>query len=255
MTASTERFGDRVADYVRTRPGYPDALVTLLTRELGLSPATTRVVDVGSGTGLSALPFLRAGFAVTGVEPNAGMRAAAEDLLRDEPRFTSVAGTAEQTTLPDTAADLLIAAQAFHWFDRAAARAEARRVLAPGGHAALVWNDRRLVGDAFHEGYEAALLRWGTDYQAVRHDQVGEAALAAFFGDAPRSAVLDNHQDLDREGLVGRALSSSYVPKAGQPGHEPLMNELDRLFSAHAREGRVRIVYDTRVWFGPLTAR
>lgn len=112
-----------------------------------------------------------------------------------------------------------------------------------------------LVGDAFHEGYEAALLRWGTDYQAVRHDQVGEAALAAFFGDAPRSAVLDNHQDLDREGLVGRALSSSYVPKAGHPGHEPLMNELDRLFTAHAREGRVRIVYDTRVWFGPLTAR
>lgn len=251
MTATTERFGDRVADYVRTRPQYPDALVPLLARALSLSPDRTRVVDVGSGTGLSALPFLRAGYAVTGVEPNAGMRAAAEALLVDT-RFSSVDGTAERTGLPDASADLLVAAQAFHWFDRAAARAEARRVLAPEGSAVLVWNDRRLGGDAFHEGYEAALLRYGTDYQAVRHDQVGEAAIAAFFGRPPRAAVLDNHQDLDRDGLLGRALSSSYVPKAGQPGHDALMAELDRLFSAHARGGTVRIVYDTRVWYGPV---
>lgn len=252
MSDATQRFSDRVDDYVRHRPTYPSEVVTLLERELGIAPATTRVVDLGSGTGISAGLFLRAGYGVTGVEPNAPMRAAAERMLASYTRWRSVDGTAERTNLPGASCDLVIAAQAFHWFDVAKARAEAQRVLAPGGRAALLWNDRLLDRDPFHAGYEAALLRFGTDYAEVRHANVAEETIRAFFGGAPRTASLENHQDLDRDGLLGRARSSSYVPKPGAPGHDALFAELERLFAAHARGGFVRIVYETKLWFGPL---
>lgn len=249
---ATRRFSDRVDDYVRYRPTYPVELVSLLEREIGIAPERARIVDVGSGTGISAELFLRAGYAVTGVEPNAPMRAAADRMLASYTRWRSVDGTAERTGLAGAAYELAIAAQAFHWFDVPKARAEIARILAPGGYAALVWNDRKLDCDAFHAGYEAALVRWGTDYVKVRHANVGEEIIRAFFGCTPRTAILENHQDLDRDGLLGRARSSSYVPKPGQPGHDELFAELERLFGAQAEGGAVRVFYETKVWFGTL---
>jgi SAM-dependent methyltransferase len=248
----TERFSDRVADYVKYRPTYPVELVRVLERELGIAKDRTRIVDLGSGTGISAELFLGEGYAVTGVEPNPPMRAAAEEILAKYTRWRSVDGTAERTTLPDASCELVIAAQAFHWFDVPKARVEAKRILAAGGHAALVWNDRKLDCDPFHVGYEAALVRWGTDYVKVRHANVGDETIRAFFGGVPRLCVLENHQDLDHDGLIGRALSSSYVPKKGQPGHDELLAELERLFAAHASGALVRVFYETKVWMGTL---
>src|SRR5438445_9767149 len=137
------RFSDRVDAYVRYRPGYPIDVVRTLEREIGIHPSKTRVVDVGSGTGISADLFLREGYAVVGVEPNAAMRIAAEQLLASSARFQSIEGSAEATTLSDASVDLVVAAQAFHWFDRIAAGLEMQRILAPGGAVALVWNDRK----------------------------------------------------------------------------------------------------------------
>lgn len=249
---ATRRFSDRVDDYVKHRPTYPVELVRLLERELGIAPERTRVVDVGSGTGISAELFLREGYAVTGVEPNAPMRAAADRMLESYTRWRSADGTAEQTGLPDASCEIVIAAQAFHWFDVPRARAETKRILVPGGHAALVWNDRKLDCDAFHAAYEAALVRWGTDYVKVRHANVGAEIIRAFFGHEPAVRTLENHQDLDRDGLMGRARSSSYVPKPSQPGHDELFAELERLFAAHATAGVVRVFYETKVWYGTL---
>jgi SAM-dependent methyltransferase len=249
----TSRFSDRVADYVRFRPGYPEEIVRILERAAGIRPETTRVADIGAGTGISAELFLRAGYAVTAVEPNDAMRAAAETLLAQHARFRSVAGTAEATTLDAGSVDLAIAAQAFHWFDRAQTNAELVRILAPGGLVALVWNDRR-VDTPFLREYEDALLRLGFDYANVRHQNIADADLRAWFGAACTHESVPNHQDFDREGLIGRALSSSYVPKKGQPNHDELMGELDRIFRAYEKDGVVRFVYDTELWFGPLRA-
>jgi SAM-dependent methyltransferase len=122
----TERFSDRVADYARFRAGYPPGVLEVLRRETGLAPHHV-VADLGSGTGLSARLFLEDGNVVLGVEPNAAMRQAAERLLAGWPGFRSVAGTAEATTLDAGSVDLVVAAQAFHWFDPDATRAEVVR--------------------------------------------------------------------------------------------------------------------------------
>src|SRR5215467_15200741 len=99
-----QRFSSRVADYVRYRPGYPQALVDLLGRECGLEPGHV-IADIGSGTGLLSKLFLENGNPVFGVEPNAEMRAAGGDFLGPYSNFTSVAGSAEATALPDQCVD------------------------------------------------------------------------------------------------------------------------------------------------------
>jgi SAM-dependent methyltransferase len=249
----TGRFSDRVADYVRTRPGYPAAVLELLGAETGFTPFAV-VADIGAGTGLSAEMFLKNGNPVIGVEPNADMRSAAESLLFGYPHFRSVAGTAEDTTLPTASVDLVVAGQAFHWFDQAKARTEFERIVQPGGFVALMWNTRRLDTTPFLRAYEALLQWFGTDYREVVHTNIDRPALAAFFGPGGfREFHLDNVQVFDRDGLRGRLRSSSYTPPAGHPDHGPMLAELDRIFDEHNDGGRVRFEYDTEVYVGRLS--
>src|ERR1700704_873866 len=140
VTSPTERFSSRGENYVRYRPSYPSAAIDLLKTRCGLSPGAV-VADIGSGTGILSELLLGSGARVIGVEPNDGMRAAAEALLRGEARFRSVKGTAEATALAPASIDLLVAGQAFHWFDVDQARREALRLLRSGGFAALLWNE------------------------------------------------------------------------------------------------------------------
>ena len=156
MNDPTRRFSDRVDNYVRYRPSYPTAVLETLRSECDLSVATV-VADIGSGTGILTRLFLENGNRVYGVEPNAEMRGAAEKLLRDFPGFESVAGTAEETGLAANSIDLVVAAQAFHWFDPDRAGMEFQRILRPGGWVALVWNERLVGASPFLREYEELL--------------------------------------------------------------------------------------------------
>ena len=245
------RFSDRVADYVRTRPGYPDALLEAIVDAAALSPASV-VADIGSGTGISTELFLRTGAMVHAVEPNREMRLAAESRFRGVPTFRSVAASAEATTLPAGGVSLVAAGQAFHWFDRDRARREFTRILAPDGWVALFWNTRRLDDTPFLRAYEALLQEYGTDYREVTHQRIDAPALATFFGGPVRSHVFPNAQELDCAGLEGRLLSSSYAPGRGHPRQEAMFRALRGIFEAHERGGRVQILYDTELHIGRL---
>jgi len=245
----TQRFSDRVNNYEAYRPRYPDAFFTFLEAELGIGPATV-VADVGSGTGISAGPLVERGVVVHAIEPNGPMRAAAEAKYANRPNFHSLSATAEATGLPDDSVDLVLAAQAFHWFDKPRARAEFARILRPGGRVVLVWNERKLAGTPFLAAYENLLLTYATDYTKIRHELVTEDVLAAFFAGPFETRVFANVQEFDCAGLEGRLLSSSYAPAAGQAGHDEMLIELRRIFDAHQQGGRVRVEYDTRARVG-----
>lgn len=247
----TQRFSNRVEDYRRYRPYYPPHVLELIEREIGLVPQWV-VADVGAGTGLSSKLFLQNGNRVIAVEPNAAMRAESIRLLGENPGFEAVDGRAEQTGLPNDSVDLVVAAQAFHWFQPEQARREFARVLRPPGHVVLLWNRRLLDGTPFLEAYEALLLQFGLDYDRVRHERVAPAQIAAFFGRTVRRHVLANEQRLDRDGLVGRVRSSSYVPAPDHASHAEMVAALDRLFETHAQNGSVCIAYAVEVYLGTL---
>lgn len=244
----TERFSDRVEDYARYRPGYPPQVFALLRDELGVAPPA-HVVDVGAGTGLFARGLLETGYRVTGVEPNAAMRRAGQRLLAAFEGYRAVDGRAEATGLPDACADVVTAAQAFHWFEPAAARREFARILRPGGWALLVWNQRR-CDTPFLRAYETLLVAHCPDYPQIGASHAAEERVAALFAPAGYGqATFAHEQQFDRAGLIGRALSSSYVPISG-PRRDAFVGELGALFDAHAESGRVRFGYDTRVFYG-----
>ena len=247
----TERFSSRVDNYVLYRPGYPPQVLELLTARCNLTPDSL-IADIGSGTGILTRIFLENGNRVFGVEPNPDMRRAGEKLLASFPLFTSIAGTAEATTLPADSVDIVVAAQAAHWFDREKARHEFVRILKPGGWLVLVWNERRTDSTPFLRAYEQLLLDYGTDYQDVRHERT-TAAIDSFFAPSPfQTRVFEMQQQFDYAALEGRLLSSSYSPPPGHPLHEPMLKALRNIFDAHQKDGRVAFEYDTRVYYGRL---
>src|SRR5579863_8690511 len=239
---ATSRFSNRVENYVRYRPGYPPQVLHALKAECGLLPDHT-VADIASGTGIWTRMLLENGNPVFGVEPNAEMREAGERLLAGFPKFTSVAGTAEVTTLEGRSVDFITAAQAAHWFDRAATRREFARVLKPGGWLVLLWNERVTDSTKFLREYEQLLLTYGTDYEEVRHERTTDA-VNEFFDPAPfHERVFETRQEFDYAGVEGRLLSSSYVPGPEHPNHAAMLRELRRIFDARAVQARVAFEY------------
>jgi SAM-dependent methyltransferase len=246
------RFSDRAEDYVKYRPHYSPEVVRALQQACGLLPQHL-IADVGCGTGLTAKIFLENGNRVVGVEPNRAMRVAGQNYLADHPGFSMVDGSAEATGLADASADFVVAGQAFHWFRPADTRVEFARIVKPQGWVVLVWHDRDLESTPFLRAYEDFVRRHSTDYEQVSHKYLATYdALQQFFApDEMKLIRQHNRQQLDFDGLRGRLLSSSYVPKAGEK-HDAMMLEVPRLFSSHADNGHVRLEYDTKIYYGHL---
>lgn len=251
MTNSTERFSNRVENYVRYRPGYPPEILELFRDEMNLHKDSI-VADVGAGTGISAKIFLENGNPVFGVEPNEAMRTAAENFLGDFPNFKSVDGTSEQTNLEDKAVDFIVSAQAFHWFKPEPTRREFKRILKDSGFVALLWNERQLDSTAFLRDYENFLHEFATDYSEVRHENVTKEEIKNFFQTNFEQKTFQMSQIFDYAGLEGRLLSSSYTPTAENPLFEPMMAELKRLFTNHQKDGKIHILYDTNIYYGRI---
>ena len=253
MRDPTQRFTGRVGNYDRHRPSYPRAILKLLETECGLASASV-VADVGSGTGILSELFLQNGNRLFGVEPNYEMRKAGERRLAQYPRFTSVAATAEATTLDDACVDFVTAGQAFHWFDVERSRAEFGRILRSGGWVVVIWNARRRNATPFLAAYERLLREHGTDYEQVEHGRSAAGMVDEFFGPGEyEMGIFDNAQTFDLDGLKGRLLSSSYVPGPGEPGSGAMLREAEELFREHQSDDRVTIEYDSKVYYGYLT--
>ncbi len=136
--AAAQGFASQADTYARGRPDYPAELDIWLRNTLGLGPGKT-IVDLGAGTGKFTRLLAATGASVIAVEPVVQMRA---QLAAALPAVTAREGSAESMPLPDASVDAIVCAQAFHWFANAAAMAEIRRVLRPGGRLGLVWNVR-----------------------------------------------------------------------------------------------------------------
>jgi len=248
---TVERFSNRVANYIKYRPGYPGEIVAYLAEHTGLVKDHI-IADIGCGPGQSARPFLENGNRVIGVEPNEAMREAVSQCLAEFANFAVVDGSSTATNLESSSVDFVVAAQAFHWFDPGPTRAEFERILRPDGWCVLMWNERQLGTTPFLNEYENLLLKYAKDYAAVRHENIHQGRLADFFQSEYDRARFDNFQDFDFDGLKGRLLSSSYMPAETDATAPAMLDELRSLFAKHNENGRIKILYDTNVYFSRL---
>jgi ubiquinone/menaquinone biosynthesis C-methylase UbiE len=247
---STLRFGNRVENYAKYRPSYPDKVIDYLQQQCHLTDDTP-IADIGSGTGIFTKLLLDRGYTVYAVEPNDSMRKEAEKQLKSLSSFHSVNGTAEDTTLNDKIANLIVCAQAFHWFNNAETKAEFKRIAAPFGHVALIWNNRCIDADDFAIAYELLLTQQTSDYERVNHQNLTETDFANFYREGKYKLVkFPNFQVFNFEQLAGRAFSSSYVPAQDTEAGHRFNAQLSALFHQYQTNGTVMFRYDTEIYLG-----
>ncbi len=245
----TERFSNRVQNYVRYRPDYPREIMDFMRNEMFL-PKKALIADVGCGTGIFAKLLLENGNTVFGVEPNQAMRLASEESLKDFQNYFPIDGTSENTTLSDNSVDFITAAQAFHWFDKEKTLLEFRRILRSKGFVLLIWNDRQLDSNDFLRDYESFLKKFGSDYQKVNHQNLKDQDFGSFFSHGYLLKAFQNAQELDFEGLKGRVLSSSYMPERESENYEIMLHELKTLFANYQKANKIKILYTTKIYYG-----
>ncbi|MFX1323052.1 MAG: class I SAM-dependent methyltransferase [Promethearchaeota archaeon] len=241
-----KRFSSRVKDYIKYRPGYPQAIIDFLKEENILRDNSV-VADIGSGTGILSKLFLKNGNKVYGIEPNHDMRKAAERLISKYDNFISINGSAEKTGLKEKTIDLITAGQAFHWFDIEKTKREFKKIINPNGYIVLIWNNRKKLGDSFSNDYENLVLKYGTDYKEVRKN---EKKVDEFY--KYHKKIFYNYQDLDYDGFKGRLLSTSYIPLEDNPRFFNMLKDLKKIFLKYQKNGIVRLEYNTEVYYGRL---
>ena len=250
MNDNTKRFSDRVNDYVKYRPPYPEAVFEYMGADFGLNEGSV-IADVGSGTGIFTEPLLKRYGTVFAVEPNREMRSYAESALGDRRSFHSIDGTAEHTGLRDQSVDAITVAQAFHWFDLESTKAEFKRILKGNGDVFLVWNERTTASD-FMTGYEALLRNGIAEYSKVNSRNVTDGKIAGFIPVAHKSRSFSNNRMYTWEELLGRLSSSSYTPKEGSGQFLVLKENLKALFDKWSVNGRIEFLYTTEVHSGKM---
>lgn len=246
MTENLARFHDRADDYAKHRPSYPAALFT--EPDLSALFARTAVAaDVGAGTGLFTRQLAAVVRRVVAVEPELAMCAEAKTFLHGLANVEVRQGRAEATGLANASVDLLTAAQAFHWFDRVAFRAEARRILRPGG-AVLIVRNQRSKDDPFMQDYASSIPQ----HEVRPAVQATETEIAAFFPRGCASCTISWSEDLDHTTFLGRVRSNSTMPRPDHPAYAGLTVEVDRLFKHWQQDGVVRYAYQCQAWWGAV---
>lgn len=234
--APTERFSGCADAYAAHRPAYGADVLTFALEGLGAAPC---VADLGAGTGISSRLLAAAGARVLAVEPNAAMRARAEPT----PNLTWVDGTGERTTLDAGSVAAAVAFQAFHWFASDAALAEIMRIVRASGTAACVLNERD-ESDAFAAAYGDIVRKYATDDTEAR--RMASMDVFARLPGTTERRTFANAQTLDREGLLGRTRSTSYLPHEGERS-AALLAEVGAHFDRAADGDTVRLALVTFV--------
>ena len=248
---STKNFSGLADTYTTGRPAYAAEFIHSLYTKYGFSPQSV-ITDIGAGTGKFTRQLLDRGSTVYCVEPNDDMRGTAIRELGGYANFRAVGGTAAETTLADGSVDFVTTAQAFHWFDPEAFRAECRRILKPDGQAFLIWNLRDMADemnrrcDALYREYCPAFKGFGG---GIERD---DPRIGQFFGGAYDGAVFDHPLFYDKETFLSRSLSGSYSLKAGDARFAEYLAALGALFDEYEENGILTMANQTVVYYGAL---
>lgn len=236
------RFSDRVADYVKYRPSYPAAAIDKILEGLG-SPSHLVAADIGAGTGISSRLLAQRGVRVLAIEPNEAMRQAAQS----HPLVEFQDATAEATSLADTCVDLVACFQSFHWFNPQPTLLEFHRILKSSGRLAVVWNERDRH-DEFTANYTQIVQIASNNHPAEQRRVAVEPLLTSLLFPNVQQYTFAYRQDLDLAGLIGRAMSTSYIPRTGET-HQQLISNLQQLYESNCdRNSLVYLSYRTIVF-------
>ncbi len=246
-----EKFTNKGQIYASARPSYPKELFKYLQDKNVINPQSI-VADIGSGTGIFTTQIAPYVDTVYAVEPNEDMRTQAILQFQDYTNIISVDGTAEHTLLKDHSIDCITVAQAFHWFDRSAFRAECSRILNDHGKAVLIWNDRDSQASIIQENYDINATFCPSFKGASSGISFAPESFDDFFRERCELITFSNVYRYDLTAFLERNLSSSYAPSKTDAVYDEYIHALTDLFMKRSVNGYVNYPYLTRCYIGEI---
>lgn len=238
-----DKFSGKADDYDRYRPTYPTELADWL---FARTNAKT-VADIGAGTGKFTKLLLPKAEKVIAVEPNGDML---KKLYRNVPTAQIINASAENTGIADGSVDLVTAATAFHWFDEDKFKAECKRILAPNGRIAIIFNEK-IVDDLIRERDEISRIYCGyKGHAGKRSSAEGDAFLRNEYFSEVEYTEFEHSVCYDEDGFVGNTLSRSYALKPDDIGYDGYVWELRQLFKKMNDFGSVELKYKVTCYLG-----
>lgn len=229
-------FTGKAKFYDAYRPEYAKGLYDYLCASMNKKAV---IADIGAGTGIFALPLIKAGYRVLCVEPNDDMRSVLQEKAALYGGCESIAASAENTGISPNFLDLVTVAQAFHWFDKTTFAKECRRILKPSGRVAIIYNSRNTDTPMSRELY-GINKKYCPRYKGFSggFDASDEKSFEDFFKDGfeIKSFSNDTVYNSARD-FVGRCLSGSYALKKDDENYDSYVNELEQLFERFAEGG------------------
>lgn len=247
-----ERFTGKAIIYEKYRPSYPEEFINYLYSKIGFSSECI-ICDIGSGTGKLSKKFLDKGSKVICVEPNDNMRQLAEKNLSVYSAFESIGASAEDTGIVDDAVEFITVAQAFHWFDEERFKAECQRILNAKGKVVLVWNIYEKSNEIMIKSRKV-FKKYCIDFNdSTVGSEENSEVFSTFFRDGKCDfRKFNNNLILDIDGFIGRHLSESCAPKAGNENYQKFIDELSDIFLQYSKDGIVTIPNITRSYIGEV---
>lgn len=238
------RFTSRAENYAKYRPSYPSKVIDRILTDL---KSELVAADIGAGTGISSRLLAERGIRVLALEPNTAMR----QLAQPHPLVEFYDSSAEETQIPDATVDLITCFQAFHWFNPEPALREFARILKPRGRLAVVWHNRDRE-DKFTRKYSSLTRKASNNNSELRYGTERYLRDTLWF-DPVRHLVFPYQQALSFQALIGRAMSTSYIPQNGEI-HDRFIRDLNQLHQQYRNErGLVYLQYQTSVYLTELS--
>ena len=246
-----EKFTNKVGDYVKYRPSYPEELIDYLINQAGLSQNSV-IADIGAGTGKLTKLLGDKVSKVFAVEPNLNMRLACEQYCQDFSSIAAIDGDAENTTLSNHSVDFITVAQAFHWFDRQKTKLEFQRILKTRGKVILIWNSKISESEVVKENDELC-RRLCPEFGSVSGGRAdGQEVYKDFFTNGCEYRVFDNNSLLTLEGYIGVSLSTSYAPLVTNENYEVFIEGLTQIFNRYSCNGKLLLPMKTHCYVGEV---
>ncbi len=248
-----DKFNHLADIYEKYRPSYPEDYIKDVINKCHLD-SESLVADIGAGTGILSRQLLHNNLKVVGVEPNSDMRKILKKLETNE-NFRAIDGTAEHTNLENNSVDLIVVAQAFHWFDKEKFKKECKRILKPNGKVWILWNqldenkeivkEQKKIDDKYTNRFQ--------EVNGILSATKKEDKIQGFFKDNIYEAkVVDNPLENDKERFIGSNLSKSYSLKKDDVNYDKYIEAFGKVFDKYSENGKVMIPNKTYGYLGKI---
>lgn len=248
-----DKFNNLADIYEKYRPSYPEEYIKYIIKKCNLNEESI-VADIGAGTGILTRQLLANNLKVVGVEPNLDMIRVLKKLETNK-NFKAIEGSAEHTNLKENSIDLIVVAQAFHWFDKQNFKEECKRILKTNGKVWILWNQLDETKEIVKEQKEV------DDKYTNRFKQVTdiltsdkkEKQIYGFFKDNTyETKIVDNPLENDKERFIGTNLSRSYALKKGDSNYNNYIKAFEDIFDKYSKNGKVIVPNKTYGYLGQV---